>query len=190
MKTLVLAALFCAAGAQAAPSIEAAKSAPFGQTAAVARFARRPRWGTVKGGFGGAPVDLTLDRIEWTLKGGVNGAPVDLKIDHENAKITGGAGGKPVALDFAWSPEKIVYTGFGGYTLDWQAKTLKGDGVDLAFDMEAGTVKGGAWGHPVDLTVDATTGHMTGGMNGAPVDCTLVNLGLGELLEYFFVLRK
>jgi hypothetical protein len=183
------AALALAATAHAA-TLEGVKAQPFAQTAAVAHFSRRPMTGTVTGGLGGAPIELTLNRRAWTITGGANGAPVQISIDHDAKRITGGAGGRPVELTFDWSPEKVTYNGPAGYTVDWQAGTLQGEGVDLTFDLRAGTASGGAWGYPVELKLDAVSGRLTGGMNGAPVDAVLVNMDLSDLLQYFFVLRK
>ena len=189
-KLLSAAAAVLLAAPASAATLEAVKSQPFAEAAAVAHFARRPVIGTLKGGLGGAPVELTLDRRAWTITGGANGAPVQVSIDHDAKTVKGGAGGRPVDLTFDWSPEKVTYNGPAGYTVDWKAGTLKGDGVELTFDLQAGTASGGAWGYPVQLSLDAVSGKLTGGMNGAPVDATLVNMDLSDLLQYFFVLRK
>lgn len=156
--------------------------------------ARRPQRAWMAGGFGGAPVELVFDRVQWTIKGGINGAPVDLAIDHANSRITGGIGA-PVDLVFDWTPDRVnVRGGAGGrladYVVDWKAGTVRGGiggPVELAFSLKEGWVRGGAAGFPVDLQYHALSGRLTGGMNGAPVDAVLTNMDLSEVLQNLFL---
>lgn len=169
-----------------------------GRAPQASALARRPMQAWMEGGFGGAPVKLVFDRVQWTIKGGINGSPVDLAIDHQNSRITGGIGA-PVDLVFRWTPERIQVIGGGGgrptdYVVDWKAETVKGGiggPVDLTFSFREGWIRGGAGGYPVDLQLDAKTGRLTGGMNGAPVDAVLTNMDLSEVLQhlYLFVRR-
>ncbi|MBI5596544.1 MAG: hypothetical protein HY928_10690 [Elusimicrobia bacterium] len=167
--------------------------------AGLKAIARRPAQGTVNGGTGGAPVELTFDRRAWTIKGGVNGMPVELFIDHENRTIKGGANGSPVDLVFDWSPEKIVMRGGANRSpvelvLDWNGRSLVGyannSPVRVDFDLDGGTLKGYANHAPIDLAYDKVSGRLSGGLNHRPVDMTLTNLDLSDFLQYFFLFLK
>lgn len=198
-KLLSAAAAVLLAAPASAATMEAVKAQPFAQVATAARFAKRPRVGTMTGGFAGAPVSLTFDRVEWTLTGGVNGWPLEVKIDHDGGKLTGGANGSPVDLLFAWTPDRVAYDGEANLsmitlTIDWKAKTIDGTSnhspVHVDFDLEAGTAKGYANNAPVDLKFEPISGKLTGGINHAPVDATLVNMDLSDFLQYFWVFLK
>lgn len=159
--------------------------------------------GTIKGGMNHSPVDLKLNKLDWTITGGMNRSPVDLKINHEEKTISGGANHSPVALKFAWSAEEVTVEGGANrspvkYTVNWKAGLLEGysnhSPVKLEFDMGEGyagqtivAVKGYANHAPVDLVFNKVNGHLGGGMNYSPVDVNLVNCDLYDFLQYFFL---
>lgn len=168
------------------------------------RSARRPvRIGTVQGGMNGGPVDITINKLEWTITGGMNGSPVQVAINNDAKTITGGANHSPVQLNFEWSPERVLVQGGANhspvkYLVDWRAGELDGymdnSPVKLSFNMDEGNaaaktvrVTGYVNHAPVDLTYDKISGRITGGMDGAPVDVTLVNCDLYDFLQYFFL---
>ena len=166
---------------------------------ATAHTTGLPVVATIKGGMNHSPVDLTLNRREWTIKGGINLSPTDLKIDHDRKTITGGANHSPVDLSFQWSTEKIVIEGGANrspvsLTVDWTAGTITGHAshspVRVEFDLQKGTAKGYAGLAPVELALDNASGRLTGGMNHSPVDVTLVNCDLSDFLQYFFLFLK
>ncbi len=161
------------------------------------------RLGTIKGGMNHSPVDLKINKLDWTITGGMNGSPVDVKINHDEKAITGGANLSPVDLKFDWSTEEV--TVYGGanhspvrYTVNWKNGLLEGysnnSPVRLEFDMGEGyadqtivSVKGYAGNAPVDLTYNKVNGHIGGGMNYGQVDVNLVNCDLYDFLQYFFL---
>lgn len=170
---------------------------------ATSRSAHPVRIGTVRGGMNGGPVDVTINKLEWTITGGMNGSPVQVAIDNDARTITGGANGSPVQLNFEWSPERVLVQGGANhspvkYLVDWQSGELDGymdnSPVKLSFNMDEGNAEAttvrvtGYVNHaPVDLTYDKVSGRITGGMDGAPVDVTLVNCDLYDFLQYFFL---
>jgi len=98
----------------------------------VNKSLRKPvRIGTITGGMNHSPVDITINKIEWTIKGGVNSSPIDLKIDNDNYTITGGANLSAVNLKFLWSEEEITIEGGANrspvkYTVNWKNGILEG----------------------------------------------------------------
>lgn len=160
------------------------------------------KMGTIKGGMNASPVDVKINKLDWTITGGMNHSPVDVKIDHEAKTITGGANHSPVQLQFDWSPEEVtVYGGANNspvrYTVNWEKGVLEGysnnSPVKIEFvksDGVAGpvtSITGYANYAPVELTYNGINGHLGGGMNHSQVDVTLVNCELGDFLQYFFL---
>lgn len=163
------------------------------------------KMGTIKGGMNASPVDLRINKLNWTITGGMNHSPVDVKIDHEARTITGGANLSPVELQFAWSPEQVtVYGGANrsqvNYTVNWEKGLLEGyannSPVKVEFVRSNGvagpltTITGYANHAPVELVYNGLNGHIGGGMNHAQVDVNLVNCELGDFLQYFFLFLK
>jgi len=161
------------------------------------------KMGTIKGGINHSPVDMKLNKLDWTITGGMNHSPVDLKIDHEAKTITGGANLSPVSLKFDWSAEEVsIYGGANHspvkYTVNWKGGLLQGyannSPVKLEFNMGEGyadqtivNVTGYANHAPVELTYNKVNGHIGGYMNYSPVDVNLVNCDLYDFLQYFFL---
>ena len=161
------------------------------------------RQGTIKGGMNHSPVDVKLNKVEWTITGGINHSPVDIKIDHDKRTITGGANHSPVELRFEWSPERVAVEGGANhspvsYVVDWKAGELTGymnhSPLKLQFDMDEGSLDSmvvkvtGYVNHaPVELVYNKVNGHIGGGMNRSPVDINLVNCDLYDFLQYFFL---
>ncbi len=162
--------------------------------------------GTIKGGMNHSPVDLKINKLNWTITGGMNLSPVDLKIDHDRKTIRGGANLSPVDLNFIWSTEEVtVYGGANSspvfYTVNWKKGLLDGNiansPVKLEFNMGEGyadqnTVKVSGYANhaPVSLTYNKVNGHIGGHMNHSPVDVNLVNCDLYDFLQYLFVFVK
>ena len=162
--------------------------------------------GTIKGGMNLSPVDIKLNKLNWTITGGMNNSPVDVKIDHDRKTIRGGANLSPVDLNFIWSTEEVtVYGGANNspviYTVNWKKGLLDGNisnsPVKLEFNMSEGladavivSVKGHANRAQVDLTYNKVNGHIGGVMNNSPVDVNLVNCDLYDFLQYFFLFAK
>ncbi|MDP2865289.1 MAG: hypothetical protein Q8O90_03505, partial [Elusimicrobiota bacterium] len=67
--------------------------------------------GTIKGGVNYSPVDVKINKLDWTITGGMNHSPVDVKINHEEKTITGGANYSPIDLKFDWSAEEVTVYG-------------------------------------------------------------------------------
>lgn len=161
------------------------------------------KMGTIKGGMNRSPVDVKLNKLDWTITGGMNHSPVDLKINHEEKSITGGANLSPVSLKFDWSSEEVsVYGGANHspvkYTVNWKGGLLQGyannSPVKLEFNMGEGyvdqtivNVTGYANHAPVGLVYNKVNGHIGGYMNHSPVDVNLVNCDLYDFLQYFFL---
>lgn len=159
--------------------------------------------GSIKGGMNGSPVDVKMNKADWTIKGGMNHSPVDLVIDHEARTIKGGANLSPVDLRFEWSKERVLVEGGANnspvsYAADWEKGELTGHmnnaPLRIVFDMKAGQagervveLTGYAGRAPVNLSYDKVSGRLTGAMNRAPVDVTLVNCDLYDFLQYFFL---
>jgi len=164
------------------------------------------KMGTIKGGMNHSPVDLKINKLDWTITGGMNLSPVDVKINHDEKTITGGANLSPVDLKFVWSPEEVTVEGGANhspvkYTVNWKAGLLEGysnhSPVKLEFNMGEGyadqtivTIKGYANHAPVELIYNKVNGHIGGGMNLSPVDVNLVNCDLYDFLQYFFLFVK
>lgn len=164
------------------------------------------RIGTITGAMNYSPVDITINKVEWTIKGGINLNPVDITIDHQNKTIKGGANHSPVDLTFEWSMEEVTIKGGANhsqveYTVNWEKGILEGysnhSPLKLEFDMKesiAGDnmlkITGYANHAPVELTFDRISGELKGGMNNSPVDIKLVNCDLYDFLQYFFLFLK
>lgn len=164
------------------------------------------KMGTIKGGMNHSPVDLRINKLDWTISGGMNLSQVDVKINHEAKTITGGANLSPVDLKFAWSTEEVTVQGGANhspvnYTVNWKNGLLEGyannSPVKLEFNMSEGladativSVKGYAGHAPVDLNYNKVNGHIGGYMNYSPVDVNLVNCDLYDFLQYFFLFMK
>jgi len=164
------------------------------------------RIATITGGMNHSPVDMTINKLEWTIKGGINLSPIDLKINHENHTITGGANLSPVDLKFSWSKEEVTVEGGANrspvkYTVNWENGILEGYSnnapLKLNFDMKEGLageniveIKGYANNSPVDLQFDKISGELKGGMNYSPVEIKLVNCDLYDFLQYIFIFLK
>lgn len=162
--------------------------------------------GTIKGGMNHSPVDVKINKLDWTITGGMNNSPVDVKINHNEKTITGGANLAPVSLKFDWSTEEV--TVYGGanhspvkYSVNWKGGLLQGSAnnspVKLEFNMGEGyadqtivTVEGYANHAPVQLAYNKVNGHIGGYMNHSPVDVNLVNCDLYDFLQYFFLFLK
>lgn len=161
------------------------------------------KMGTIKGGMNHSPVDVKINKLDWTITGGMNLSPVDMKIDHDRKTIRGGANLSPVDLNFIWSTEEVtVYGGANSspvfYTVNWKKGLLDGSisnsPVKLEFNMGEGyadqtivNVSGYANHAPVELTYNKVNGHIGGGMNHSPVDLNLVNCDLYDFLQYVFL---
>ena len=167
------------------------------KTTAAARPAGRPASGVISGAVNQKPVELRLDRRAWTLSGAANGGPVMLSIDHAAKTITGEAAGEKVGLNFTWSSDRMDISGLRGtrkvgMKVDYLRGGLQGyvGGVfvKLDYDRESGRLQGHAKNLPIDLRYDRISGHLRGMMHGAPVELMLVNIEIGELLQYFFLL--
>ncbi len=189
------------------PSVEVpeavAGAVPKAHGAQTAKSSFAVKMGTIKGGMNHSPVDVKINKLDWTITGGMNRSPVDLRINHEEKTITGGANLSPVSLKFDWSTEEV--TVYGGanhspvkYTVNWKAGLLQGyasnSPVKLEFNMGEGyagqtivNVTGYANRAPVELTYNKVNGHIGGWMNRSPVDVNLVNCDLYDFLQYFFL---
>ncbi len=159
--------------------------------------------GAVKGAMNGSPVEIRINKLDWTITGGMNHSPVDLAIDHEARTIKGGANLSPVDLRFEWSKERVLVEGGANrspvsYVADWEKGELAGHlnnaPLKVSFDMKEGQagervvdLAGYAGRAPVSLSYDKVSGRLTGAMNRAPVDVTLVNCDLYDFLSYFFL---
>lgn len=159
--------------------------------------------GTITGGMNNSPVDLTINKIEWTIKGGINLSPVDIKIDHDNKTIKGGANHSPVDLIFEWATEETVIKGGANlspvsYRINWKEGILEGysnhNPLKLYFDMKEGIagdyiveINGYANSSPVKLKYDKISGKIIGVMNHSKVDINLINCDLYDFLEYIFL---
>ncbi|MBI4656656.1 MAG: hypothetical protein HY746_07920 [Elusimicrobia bacterium] len=166
----------------------------------------RNKIGTIKGGMNHSPVNVMIDKRQWTITGGINLSPINLKIDHETGSITGGANHSPVQLKFVWTPEEILTEGGANLSpvqlkVNWKQGILMGysnhSPVKIEFDMKEGSaddnivyLKGYANYSPVELQFDKVSGHLTGGMNYSPVDLYFENCDLYDFLQYFFVFLK
>ncbi|PIS47626.1 MAG: hypothetical protein COT17_02460 [Elusimicrobia bacterium CG08_land_8_20_14_0_20_51_18] len=159
------------------------------------------RMGTITGGMNLSPVDLTINKIEWTIKGGINLSPVGVTINHEEKTITGGVNLSPVSLKFEWSLEEVTMEGGANhspvkYTVNWKKGLLEGysnhSPLKLEFDMSGDVVNINGYANyaPVGLTFDKVSGELKGGMNRAPVGLKLVNCDLYDFLQYFFLFLK
>ncbi|MBI4351237.1 MAG: hypothetical protein HY550_07345 [Elusimicrobia bacterium] len=162
--------------------------------------------GTIKGGMNHSPVDVKINKLDWTITGGMNHSPVDIRINHEEKTIKGGANHSPVDLKFAWSTEEVTVEGGANhspvkYTVNWKNGLLEGYSnrapLKLEFNMGEGyadqtlvTVKGYANRAPVELVYNKVNGHMGGYMNRSPVDVNLVNCDLYDVLQYFFLFTR
>lgn len=162
--------------------------------------------GTIKGGMNHSPVDVKIDKVNWTITGGINRSPVDVKIDHDAKTITGGANHSPVDLKFDWSTEEVTVRGGANhspvnYTVNWKGGLLQGymnnAPLKLEFDLGQGyagqtivSIKGYAGHAPVDLVYNKVNGHIGGGMNYSQVDVNLVNCDIYDFLQYFFLFSK
>ncbi len=162
--------------------------------------------GTIKGGMNHSPVDVKIDKMNWTITGGINLSPIDIKINHEASTITGGANRSPVDLKFDWSTEAVTVQGGANhspvkYTVNWKGGVLEGymnhAPLKLEFDLGQGyagqtivSIKGYANHAPVDLVHNKVNGHIGGGMNHSPVDVNLVNCDIYDFLQYFFLFAK
>lgn len=162
--------------------------------------------GTLKGVANYGPVDLKLNKLDWTITGLANNAVTNLVIDHQEMEIRGAANNSPVDLKFDWSTEQVTVHGNANrrqvrYTVNWEKGLLEGYAaatpVSLRFDMGEGSadvttvnVRGSVGHSPVDLTYNKVTGRLGGYMNYAPVDMTLVNCDLYDFLQYFFMFMK
>lgn len=162
--------------------------------------------GTIKGGMNHSPVDVKINKLDWTITGGINHSPADIKIDHEAKTITGGANHSPVDLKFDWSAEEVTVSGGANhspvnYTVNWKGGLLQGHmnnaPLKLEFDLGQGyadqtivAIKGYAGHAPVDLVYNRVNGHIGGGMNHSPVDINLVNCDIYDFLQYFFLFSK
>ncbi len=180
--------------AAATPESSAASAAADFQLPALPRFKPAARAATIQGGMNHSPVDLTFDRAAGTIKGGINLSPADVKIEAD--KITGGANLSPIDLTFSFGADQSSIEGGANqspvkYDIDWQNGTLDGyanhSPLHLDFDLQAGTAKGYANHSPIELKFDAASGKLTGGMNFSPVDVALVDFGLRDFLNYFFL---
>jgi len=173
----------------------------------VNKSLRKPvRIGTITGGMNHSPVDITINKLEWTIKGGINLSPIDLKIDNDNNRITGGANLSLVDLKFLWSEEEITIEGGANrspvkYTVNWKNGILEGYSnnapIKLTFDMKEGIageniieIKGYANNSPVTLQFNKTSGELTGGMNYSPVNIKLINCDLYDFFQYIFIFLK
>lgn len=182
-------------------TIASAVSKANGPQTAKSTFA--VKMGTIKGGMNRSPVDLMINKLDWTIKGSINHYPVDLGINHEHSVITGGANASTLALKFDWSTEEITVLGNSGhsllrYTVNWKGGLLQGyannSPVKLEFNMGEGyagqtmvNVSGYANHAPVSLVYNKVNGHIGGNMNNSPVDVNLVNCDLYDFLQYFFL---
>ncbi len=161
------------------------------------------KMGTIKGGMNHSPVDVTLNKLDWTITGGINLSPVDIKIDNDAKTITGGANHSQVDLKFLWSPEEVSVEGGANvspvkYTVNWKNGLLEGYSnhapLRLKFNMDEGnadattvSIKGYATHSPVELTYNKVSGHISGGMGFSQVDVDLVNCDLYDFLQHFFL---
>ena len=164
------------------------------------------KMGTITGGMNRSPVDLKINKLDWTITGGMNHSPVDVKINHEEKTITGGANHSPIDLKFAWSTEEVTVEGGANhspvkYTVNWKSGLLEGYAnhapLRLEFNMSEGiadativTVKGYANRAPVELVYNKVNGHIGGYMNRSVVDANLVNCDLYDVLQYFFLFMR
>ncbi|OGR71109.1 MAG: hypothetical protein A2179_06290 [Elusimicrobia bacterium GWC2_63_65] len=164
------------------------------------------KMGSIKGVMNNGPVNLKINKLDWTIKGGINNYPVDLGINHEQSVITGGANASTVGLKFDWSTEEITVLGNSGpallrYTVNWKKGLLEGQynhsPVKVEFDLGQGyadqtivSLTGYAAYAPVELTFNKVNGHLGGYMNHAPVDINLVNCDIYDFLQHFFLFLK
>lgn len=180
------------------PGLGLHRAAPL--PAAVSMAARRigrPRFASINGTLDGRPFEMTLSRSLWVISGETGGAPIAVKIDHDGKSMLGDIGGRRVELAFHWTPAKSLVQGaFDGaplrYTVDFGAVSVKGSvsgkPFGLAMDSATGKITGTMAGAPVALDYNPMSGELGGSLGGRPVAVSLVNLELGEFLQYFFVL--
>lgn len=164
------------------------------------------RIGSITGTMNLSPVDITINKIDWTIKGGINLSPVDLKINHNDKTITGVANNIPVYLRFIFSTEEIAVEGVANnspikYTVNWEKGLLEGyfnnNEIRLNFNMNEGVaganivnINGYANFAPVKLSFDKISGELKGYMNNAAVEVKLQNCDLYDFLNYIFIFIK
>lgn len=165
-------------------------------SASVLRVSGRPYFGSVTGSQGGAPVDLRFDRRAWSVVGSAKGGAVDIRVDHAAARITGSAAGSPVQIAFTWRPERMALRGHAmGAPLeaivDFNAASVSGHAagapVRVSYDKETGSISGTANHSPVRLSYDKVSGRLRGTIGGRPLEVVLMNLEIGDFLQYFFL---
>lgn len=161
------------------------------------------RIGTIKGLMNHAPVNITLDKVNWLIRGNLNLGFVWLEINHQDNTIKGSANNMDYNLKFDWSPSQVriygdVNRSSVDYTVIWQDGYLKGylnnSPVELKFDMKEGQageniveIDGYANNDEVSLKFNKISGELKGVMNNAPVEIKLENCDLYDFLQYFFV---
>ncbi len=186
------------------PSVSSAASYGLRQAAGlpsmVGRATRnigRPRFASVKGTYEGLAFALHLSRSLWVLSGDRGEDAIGVKIDHDGKSMLGDIGGRRVELAFHWTPNSSIVQGtYDGkpirYTVDFRGKAVAGSYAGnqfrLALDEKSGKVVGGLGGKAVSLTYNPMSGRLDGTLAGRSVDVALVNVDLGEFLQYFFVL--
>lgn len=204
----------CAAAVPAAAGMEGAAleaSSSFGELrmtgfarvmkgareAAMEAKSARPASGAISGAVGGRPVSLSLDRRGWTLRGAADGGLVDVRIDHDAKTIRGVSGEHEIDVAFDWTSERAKLSGARGkdrvnLTVDFIDTGIYGyigeQFIKANYDREGGTLRGHAKNAPIDLTYDKLSGRMRGTLRGVWVELTLVNLEMGDFLQYFFLL--
>ncbi len=165
----------------------------------VVPVAGRPWFASISGTLNGKAVQLQLNRRTWKLLGSVNGVSVALAIDHTAKRITSEDPAFPVSLEFKWSPEKVVLSGSSQgqpvkVIVDFKKASLVGEAraalIKLDYDRETGAFTGQARNKKIVWNYDRRTGRMTRRGGAVPVDLTLVNLEMGDFLQYFFVLLE
>jgi hypothetical protein len=168
--------------------------------AAVGRAARqigRPRFASVTGSLGGAAFEAKLSRSLWLLSGQAGGQAIGVTIDHEGKSMLGDIGGRRVELAFHWTPARSLVQGmFDGAPLRYEVNfgDVSVAGVHarkpfrFALDAAKGRITGTIEGKAVRLDYNRVSGRLVGALGDREIDVTVVNMELGEFLQYYFLL--
>ncbi|OIO07987.1 MAG: hypothetical protein AUJ52_09095 [Elusimicrobia bacterium CG1_02_63_36] len=164
--------------------------------ASALRVSGRPYFGSLTGSQGGAALDLRFDRRAWSVVGIAKSGSVDLRVDHAATRITGFAGTAPVQIAFQWHPQRMAMRGTAmgsplELIVDFDSAALRGHAagapVQVAYDKATGSISGSAKHLPVRLSYDRISGRLHGTIGGDRVEATLMNLEIGDFLQYFFL---
>lgn len=158
-----------------------------------------PKQGWIKGTIGEKTFFVAFDATSSTITGKAGDFPIEIKLDTQAGTIRGTAHNSMIDLQIylqhgEYRQEGDIYGFFFWHGINWENEASMGGAsctiLELAWNEQAGTVKGYLGERKVNLFFDKTSGRLTGDLFNRNLDLQLENLDLADFIRHFYLFLR